>query len=43
MKLLEEDGYPGYYSLEWEKRWHPELEEPEIVFPAYTEWMNRGE
>ncbi|MDD5898658.1 MAG: sugar phosphate isomerase/epimerase [Clostridia bacterium] len=43
VKMLEEDGYPGYYSLEWEKRWHPELEEPEIVFPAYTEWMNRGE
>lgn len=41
--MLEDDGYQGFYSLEWEKRWHPELDEPEVVFPAYAEWMNRGE
>jgi len=41
--MLEADGYQGFYSLEWEKRWHPELDEPEVVFPAYAEWMNRGE
>lgn len=41
--MLEADGYQGYYSLEWEKRWHPELDEPEAAFPAYAEWMNRGE
>lgn len=40
--MLEKDGYQGYYSLEWEKKWHPELDEPETVFPAYAEWMNRG-
>jgi len=39
VEMLEKDGYQGYYSLEWEKRWHPELEEPEVVFPAYAEWM----
>lgn len=41
--MLEADGYQGYYSLEWEKRWHPELDEPEVAFPAYAAWMNRGE
>ena len=41
--MLEKDGYQGYYSLEWEKKWHPELDEPEVAFPAYAEWMNRGE
>ena len=39
--MLENDGYQGYYSLEWEKRWHKELDEPERVFPAYVDWMNR--
>ncbi len=43
VKMLEDDGYQGYYSLEWEKKWHPELDEPEVAFPAYAEWMNRGE
>ena len=38
--MLERDGYQGYYSLEWEKRWHPELAEPEIVIPQYAQWMN---
>ena len=41
--MLQKDGYQGYYSLEWEKRWHPELDEPEVAFPAYAEWMSRGE
>lgn len=41
--MLNAEGYQGYFSLEWEKRWHPELDEPEVVFPAYAEWMNRGE
>lgn len=36
---LENDGYQGFYSLEWEKKWHPDLAEPEIVFPAYVQWM----
>lgn len=32
-------GYDGYYSLEWEKKWHPELEDPATVFPAYPKAM----
>ncbi|MBC7891641.1 MAG: sugar phosphate isomerase/epimerase [Sphingobacteriaceae bacterium] len=32
-------GYEGYYSLEWEKKWHPELEEPEAVFADYPKAM----
>jgi sugar phosphate isomerase/epimerase len=31
---LRTHGYTGWYSFEWEKRWHPELEEPEIALPA---------
>lgn len=28
-------GYRGFYSFEWEKRWHPEIEEPEVAFEQY--------
>jgi sugar phosphate isomerase/epimerase len=27
--------YRGFYSFEWEKRWHPEIEEPEVAFAQY--------
>ncbi len=39
VKTLEADGYTGYYSLEWEKKWHPELPEPEIAYPGYVKYM----
>lgn len=32
-------GYRGYYSFEWEKRWHPEIAEPEIAFAQYATVM----
>jgi sugar phosphate isomerase/epimerase len=31
---LQAQGYDGWYTFEWEKRWHPELAEPEIALPA---------
>lgn len=34
--FLQKNGYSGYYTLEWEKRWHPEIEEPELAFPAFS-------
>jgi sugar phosphate isomerase/epimerase len=37
--LLRNDGYQGYYSFEWEKLWHPEIEEPEVALPAYVSAM----
>lgn len=35
VKALSKGGYKGYYSFEWEKRWHPEIEEPEIALPHF--------
>lgn len=32
-------GYQGYYNFEWEKRWHPEIDEPEIAFAHYASVM----
>ncbi|MZQ86230.1 TIM barrel protein [Paenibacillus sp. 5J-6] len=37
--LLKREGYEGYFTLEWEKKWHPELENPEIAFPQYVQYM----
>jgi sugar phosphate isomerase/epimerase len=33
-------GYRGYYSFEWEKRWHPEIAEPEVAFAQYATVMS---
>lgn len=35
LKLLKSGGYDGWLSFEWEKKWEPHLEEPEIAFPHY--------
>lgn len=37
--LLRSGGYRGYLSLEWEKAWHPEIEDAEVAFPRYIEVM----
>lgn len=34
---LKSGGYKGYYSLEWEKMWHPEIEEPDVAFDDYPQ------
>jgi sugar phosphate isomerase/epimerase len=34
--LLRGRGYDGWVSVEWEKRWHPEIAEPEVVLPQYA-------
>ncbi len=39
VKTLKKDRYRGFLSFEWEKKWHPELEPPERVFPQYTHKM----
>ena len=39
VKTLVAAGYKGYYCFEWEKKWHPEIEEPEVAFPHYAKTM----
>ena len=41
--LLESDGYGGWISFEWEKHWHPELEEPEVALPAFVDTFRAQE
>jgi sugar phosphate isomerase/epimerase len=33
LTVLHAAGYDGWVTLEWEKRWHPELAEPEVALP----------
>jgi sugar phosphate isomerase/epimerase len=40
VRTLLADGYDGWFSLEWEKKWHPEIQEPDIAFPGYIAYMN---
>ena len=37
--LLRQGGYEGWIMFEHEKRWHPELEEPEEIFPGFVRWI----
>jgi sugar phosphate isomerase/epimerase len=32
-------NYDGYVSFEWEKYWHPEIEEPDIALPDFSNAM----
>jgi glucosamine-6-phosphate deaminase len=39
-------GYAGWVSFEWEKKWHPAIEAPEIALPHFASWASttmRGE
>lgn len=36
MDSLKRVNYKGYYSFEWEKKWHPEIQDPEIAFPHFA-------
>ena len=29
-------GYSGWLAVEWEKKWHPELAEPEVALPQHA-------
>ena len=37
VELLNREGYEGYIAAEWEKKWHPEIEEPEVALPQHAE------
>jgi sugar phosphate isomerase/epimerase len=36
VELLVKMNYTGFYSFEWEKAWHPDLQEPEIALADYS-------
>ena len=46
LALLSDGGYRGWVSVEWEKRWHPELAAPEVALPQHLatlgSWLEEG-
>ena len=44
--LLSAGGYQGWVSVEWEKRWHPEIAAPEVALPQHLamlgSWLEEG-
>jgi sugar phosphate isomerase/epimerase len=39
IQALVKGGYEGFYSFEWEKRWNPGIEAPELAIGAYPKAM----
>lgn len=39
LEVLKTAGYNGYVDFEWEKAWHPEIEEPEVAIPHFARYM----
>jgi len=35
LQRFKQDGYEGFFSFEWEKKWHPDIEAPERAFPHF--------
>ena len=41
IRILNQNGYDGYLSLEWVKRWYSDLEAPGVVFLQYINYMKK--
>ena len=41
VQTLVRGGYDGFFGFEWEKMWHPDIDEPEIAFPQYIQTMKK--
>lgn len=37
--VLQSGGYSGYYSFEWPKKRYPKLQNPEVAFPRFVQYM----
>ena len=40
-RLLIEAGFAGYLTFEHDKRWQPDLAEPEHIFPEAIRWFKQ--
>ena len=41
LSTLHTRHYDGWLSVEWEKKWHPEIAEPEIAIPQHAEILRQ--
>ncbi|MCL5946938.1 MAG: sugar phosphate isomerase/epimerase, partial [Chloroflexi bacterium] len=42
LESLARRRYSGWVCVEWEKKWHPELADPEIALPQHLAWLKRA-
>ena len=42
LRTLEKDGYAGFVSLEWEKKWHPDLRNAAEEFPHFVRYIREN-
>lgn len=42
LQVLRQHGYQGYVSVEWEKKWHLEIAEPEVALPQHIAWLREA-
>ena len=40
-KALQSVGYESWITLEWEKKWHPDIAEPEVAIPAFADFIRK--
>jgi sugar phosphate isomerase/epimerase len=38
-RVLMQHGYRGLLSFEWEKKWHPDIDDPDVAIPHYAATM----
>ena len=43
LQLLANGGYDRWIAFEWEKRWHPEIEEPDVYLPDFVRALRAAE
>ncbi|WP_338598922.1 sugar phosphate isomerase/epimerase [Sulfolobus tengchongensis] len=41
IKDLKVDNYKYYVSVEWEKLWHPEIEDSDVILPKYLSYLRK--
>jgi len=41
LAALHKGGYTGWLAVEWEKKWHPEIAEPEVALPQHAQVMRQ--
>lgn len=41
LSILSGHGYQRFISFEWEKRWHPDIPDPDIALPHFAQWVRK--
>jgi sugar phosphate isomerase/epimerase len=39
---LQKIQYNRFVSFEWEKKWHPEIDDPEVALPHFMNWFRKN-